>query len=160
MAEKRHVQHLRSKVVENGKAKLPTSESLYWGEIAVNYAKGYETLSIKNESGDVVTFHPDEIQIGTSADTISDNTTVFIDTDEDKAVLVYTQEQVDSQISGVTNLIDEDIIISSETPTSVNTELWVDTTNDGDPYDVYTKTQVDSFVAELQRQIDELKNRV
>lgn len=157
MAENRHVQHLRSKVVENGQAKLPTPESLYWGEIAVNYAKGHETLSIKNESGSVVTFHPDEIQIGTSADTINDNTTVFIDTDADKTVLVYTQEQVDSLVSGVTNLIDEDIIIDSETPTSVNTELWVDTTNDGDPYDVYTKAQVDSFVAELQRQIDELK---
>ena len=28
MAEKKHIQHLRSKVVENGKPKLPTSDAL------------------------------------------------------------------------------------------------------------------------------------
>lgn len=51
----------KSKVVENGGPKLPTSEQLVEGELAVNYAKGYETLSIKNDSGDVVTFSSDGI---------------------------------------------------------------------------------------------------
>ena len=61
MAEniKRHVTHIKSKVVEEGLPKLPTAAQLQDGEIAVNYAKGYETLSIKNESGDVVTFSSD-----------------------------------------------------------------------------------------------------
>lgn len=61
MAENRHVQHLRSKVVEsNGKPKLPSSSVLTFGEIAVNYAENVETLSIKNESGNVVTFSSDD----------------------------------------------------------------------------------------------------
>ena len=55
---KRHVTHLKSKVVESNAPKLPTASDLLEGEIAVNYAKGYETLSIKNESGETVTFLP------------------------------------------------------------------------------------------------------
>jgi hypothetical protein len=56
---KRHITHIKSKVVENNAAKLPAAADLEYGEIAVNYAKGHETLSIKNESGDVVTFNTD-----------------------------------------------------------------------------------------------------
>ena len=56
MSITRHIDHIKSKVIENGAPKLPTASDLHFGEIAVNYAKGYETLSIKNDSGDVVTF--------------------------------------------------------------------------------------------------------
>ena len=52
------VRHIRSSVVENNLPKLPTPAQLEFGEIAINYAAGYETLSIKNTSGDVVTFSP------------------------------------------------------------------------------------------------------
>ena len=55
---KRHITHLKSKVVENNAPKLISGSDIYEGEIAVNYAKGYETLSIKNESGETVTFLP------------------------------------------------------------------------------------------------------
>lgn len=48
--------HKHSSVLVNGKAKLPTAEQLDYGEIAVNYAEGVETISLKNNSGDVVTF--------------------------------------------------------------------------------------------------------
>lgn len=41
--------------------KLPSDTQLEHGEIAINYAKDYETLSIKNSSGDVVTFSSDSI---------------------------------------------------------------------------------------------------
>ena len=54
-----HIQHIKSSVVENGKPKLPSAASLVEGEIAINYAEGYETISLKNESGDVVTFSCD-----------------------------------------------------------------------------------------------------
>ena len=39
------VKNIRSAAVIDGKPKLPTSNQLDFGEIAVNYAKGYETLS-------------------------------------------------------------------------------------------------------------------
>ena len=58
MAITRHIEHIKSKVVENSNPKLPTASQIHEGEIAVNFAKGYETLSIKNSSGDVVTFLP------------------------------------------------------------------------------------------------------
>ena len=67
MAEniKRHITHIKSKVVENNLPKLPTASQIQDGEIAVNYAKGYETLSIKNESGNVVTFETKQVHYGT-----------------------------------------------------------------------------------------------
>lgn len=63
MAEniKRHITHIKSKVVESSNPKLPAASQIELGEIAINYAKGYETLSIKNDSGDVVTFSEDKI---------------------------------------------------------------------------------------------------
>lgn len=54
-----HLQHVKSSVVEEGLPKLPQPSVLVEGEIAVNYAADYETLSIKNSSGEVVTFSSD-----------------------------------------------------------------------------------------------------
>ena len=48
------VRNIRSAVVVDGQPKLPTSSQLSEGEIAVNYAKGYETLSFKNNSNEIV----------------------------------------------------------------------------------------------------------
>ena len=56
-----YVKHKRSSVVSNGAPKLPTAEQLAVGEIAINFAEGYETLSILNNSGNVATFSSDEI---------------------------------------------------------------------------------------------------
>lgn len=52
--------HIKSNVVENGRPKLPQASQLLPGEIAVNYADGYETLSIKNSNDEIVTFTNDE----------------------------------------------------------------------------------------------------
>lgn len=54
-----HVIHIHSKQVIGNKPKLPTQDKLAEGEIAVNYAEDVETLSIKNESGNVITFSSD-----------------------------------------------------------------------------------------------------
>ena len=53
------VSHKKSKVKNNGKPQLPSASALVEGEIAINYAENVETLSIKNESGTVVTFSSD-----------------------------------------------------------------------------------------------------
>ena len=49
----------KSKIVINGAPKLPPSDKLIEGELAINYAKDVETISLKNESGNVVTFSSD-----------------------------------------------------------------------------------------------------
>lgn len=61
MATKYHVQHVKSNL-KNSEAngpKLPTSEQIEFGEIAINYLKDYETISIKNSEQKIVTFSSD-----------------------------------------------------------------------------------------------------
>ena len=53
------VLHKRSVAVENELPKLPTSSQLEFGELAINYADGYETISIKNNNNEIVTFSSD-----------------------------------------------------------------------------------------------------
>jgi len=198
MAEKRHVQHLRSKVVElnSGQPKLPLASELQYGELAINYHKGTETVSFKNDENEIVLFH-DEVEISSGQPKV--NTEIWIDTSDKSVTEVYNKEQIDSQMSGINNdiasvnsknteqdsriqalegkdaahetrlvavesLAKDNIIISDTTPSSNNTELFVDTSNDGDLYEVYTKAQVNDLIddlkikiADLQRQIDELK---
>ena len=54
MSTRNIVKNIRRSAVIDGKPKLPTSGQLSEGEIAVNYAKGYETLSFKNNSDEIV----------------------------------------------------------------------------------------------------------
>ena len=54
----RHMQHLKSNVVESGRPKLPDPSKLEYGEIAVNYAEGAETISLKNSNNQITTFTP------------------------------------------------------------------------------------------------------
>lgn len=71
-----HLIHKNSSVTINGSPKLPTSSQIEYGEIAVNYAKGGETISIKNANNEIVTFKPsdnfatkeelEEIELGTA----------------------------------------------------------------------------------------------
>lgn len=115
MAENRHVQHLRSRVVEsNGKPKLPSSSVLTFGEIAVNYAENVETLSIKNESGNVVTFSSDDYytkeKLGTaftnSDKTVTDGLNEKVNNDElnDKiADAIATADTVSGAIETIVN---------------------------------------------------------
>jgi len=54
-----HISHKKSKQIVEGRPKLPLASDLVEGEIAINFGKDVETISIKNESGDVVTFSSD-----------------------------------------------------------------------------------------------------
>jgi len=75
-----HVSHIKSKLKTNGLPQLPSPDKLVDGEIAINYAEDVETLSIKNESGNVVTFSSDnyytEQKLGSA---FTDNETTVTD---------------------------------------------------------------------------------
>ena len=120
-----YVSHKKSKLKTNdGKPQLPPSSTLVEGEIAINYAEDVETLSIKNESGTVVTFSSDNY---------------------------YTEQKLGDDFTGnttVTDLIDEVNISNGVTPTRDSVELWVDTSDSAIPtaFDVYTKTEVNSLL--------------
>ena len=55
-----HLQHVKSHVTENNQPKLPTTSVLVEGELAVNYADGYETISLKNDNDEIVRFSSDD----------------------------------------------------------------------------------------------------
>ena len=112
------VKNIRSSAVIDGKPKLPTSGQLSEGEIAVNYAKGYETLSFKNNSDEIVSLSVktvDDVKVnGNSvvsnktanitmkgsttpvADTYS--TTTFPSPFEDKAAHISATDKVDAAL--------------------------------------------------------------
>ena len=67
-----YISHKKSKQIVNGLPKLPTADQLKEGEIAINYANGYETLSIKNSDNEITTFSSTE-QIEKYVDTTIGN---------------------------------------------------------------------------------------
>lgn len=56
----KHIQHKRSSGGTSVSPKLPLANQIEYGEIAVNYLKDGETLSIKNTNGEIVTFSSDK----------------------------------------------------------------------------------------------------
>ena len=52
----KHVIHMHSSQVVGGGAKLPQAEQIEYGELALNYAKGYESISLKNNQDEIVSF--------------------------------------------------------------------------------------------------------
>lgn len=61
MSEKYTVVHKKSRLLVNGEPKLPSASTIEYGEIAVNYADGHETLSIKNSGDEIATFSSDSV---------------------------------------------------------------------------------------------------
>ena len=137
------VSHKKSKQIVDGKPKLPLASDIVEGEIAINFGKDVETLSIKNESGDVVTFSSDNY---------------------------YTEKKLGSGFTGansaktVTEVIDnldlgnEVEISSGETPTEETVELWVDTSVSPIPVEVYTKAETDSLLLTKVNTSDVVQN--
>lgn len=61
MAKNWKLIHIKSKQRgEDGLSpKLPTCEQLEYGEIAVNYGDGIETIAIRNENDEIIKFIPE-----------------------------------------------------------------------------------------------------
>lgn len=56
MDKRRVIRNIRSNQVVDGSPKLPTAEQILHGEIAINFAKEHETLSLKNDNDEIVAF--------------------------------------------------------------------------------------------------------
>lgn len=82
-------------------AKLPTiagtADDIVYGELAVNYKKGYETISTRNDDDEIVEFasknyvddktaNTKEVEIQTSEPSDT-GITLWVDTDEDPAAI-------------------------------------------------------------------------
>ena len=55
MANNKEILIKRSNAVVNGAGKLPQPSDLQYGELAINYASGYESFNFKNDDNEVVT---------------------------------------------------------------------------------------------------------
>lgn len=66
--------HKRSSVVtENGMPKIPTPDQLEYGEIAINYAAGKETLSIKNTDNEILSLPFKKVIVDQALSDVSTN---------------------------------------------------------------------------------------
>lgn len=156
--------HLKSGVVtqvgDNTVPKLPTSEQIELGEIAINYAEDYETLAIKNSNDGIVTFSNDkiimdyvdekavdEVSIKYSGDpdpSSASTIEIFIDdTVDPKEVDVYTQEQVDDKIESVAQ------VNESGGTLTIQATLVIDENTTAE-VEVYSKAQVDAIIQKLK----------
>ena len=55
----KQVLHKRSYIVQNDNPKTPVASGIGYGEIAINYAEGFETLFIKNFGDEIISFSSD-----------------------------------------------------------------------------------------------------
>ena len=115
--------HKHSSVItENGKAKLPTADQLDFGELAINYASGVETISLKNENKDIVEFKPshyfEKIILENEAVTAASLT----DLDTRLGVIEEGQTIID-MVANATEEIKEDIATVSTLIDGVNEQL-------------------------------------
>lgn len=94
-----NVLNKRSNQVIEGKPKLPTPSDLEYGEIAVNYADGHETISLKNSSNEVATFSSDSLT-DAKIDTAKKAATTKIKLDSEDAQITISESQ--SEVDGST----------------------------------------------------------
>lgn len=128
-----YVSHKKSKLKTNdGKPQLPSASSLVEGEIAINYAEDVETLSIKNESGTVVTFSSDNYYT------------------EQKLGSAFTGSNSATTVTDILNSLEvgEEVEVNSgDTPTGNTIELWIDESIEPVTVEVYTKAETNSLLA-------------
>jgi len=95
MAEK-HLIHTHSNEIAEDMPKLPSNTRIKYGELAVNYAKGYETISLKNDNDEIITFSNDNI----IKKMIEDNERVI------SSALIDLNERL-TELEGINNILDE-----------------------------------------------------
>ena len=134
----------RSNVLNSdGTVKLPTTANMSYGELAMNYNDGHETLSFRNSNDEIVTFSPDaDVDTLTappsSSTTIGSNGKPYrigdkIRVADNSSVSFY--ELIDIGESGNRIWIENSSISNSETITVVITNNGVtDNTNDFEFY--------------------------
>lgn len=62
MAKNWKLIHIKSRQrgEDKNSPKLPTSDQLQYGELAINYGDGIETIAIRNENDEIVKFIPEK----------------------------------------------------------------------------------------------------
>lgn len=121
-----HIIHKNSSALVDNNPKLPTSGQLEYGEIAINYAKDKETISLKNSNNEIVTF---------TSDKKLDNYVTVSDFDENELIVsaaLNNLEESKADKDDLTDLInnvytkeeiDNDHLVISSSLNDLNTRL-------------------------------------
>ena len=121
-----HIVHKFSSALVDNNPKLPTSGQLEYGEIAINYAKDKETISLKNSNNEIVTF---------TSDKKLDNYVTVSDFDDDSLVVASALNDLEEKKADkddLTNLInnvytkeeiDNNHLVISSSLNDLNTRL-------------------------------------
>lgn len=154
MANKK-VLHIRSTVVDDssGKPKLPTAGQIDYGEIAINYAKGKETFSIKNEANEIVSFG-NEVFVGSTEPEQGSHAEIFIDESENPPVLdFYSKNEVDEKVTAINGTInnvktevDKKVICGTDVSASTISSIFIDESINTST-EIYSKEQIDKKIA-------------
>lgn len=135
-----------NQTITGGKPKLPTQEQLDYGELAVNYAAGLETLSIKNSNNQIIGFS-NEVSIGTNTPSNASPTKIFIN-ETDSSVKYHTDsgwknltiggsgEETNVNVVQTTGSSLDDVMSQNAVTTELNKKANIN--------DVYKKTEINS----------------
>ena len=104
----RHLLHVRSNQLVNNEPKLPQPSDLKYGELAINYAKGNETISLKNSEDNIVTFNIGKsikgINVNSVSATVENNIASVTISGSDENVGTYTQVEYPEEFSSAVNV--------------------------------------------------------
>ena len=180
-----HVSHIKSKLKTNGLPQLPTADKLVDGEIAINYAEGVETISIRNENSAITTFSSDnyytEKKLGSG---FTNNDATVTEAIDDLEYMVVNKEEAIA--AALNDLNGRKLDASAYTPTDLSgywtsgeTQEAINAATSGIPSsqtiegfrsdlnalsgdvhtNYYTKSQVDALIATLQSKLSTFKLR-
>lgn len=104
-----HLIHKNSNVIIDGAPKLPTSSQIEYGELAVNYAKDKETISLKNSDNEIVTFSSDaQIQ------------SFFKETEE---IIANALNDINARLGSVNKLVEDNELVTAAALNDINSRL-------------------------------------
>ena len=144
-----HLQHIKSNVVIEGKPKLPTAEVLVDGELAVNYAEGYETISLRNSNSDITTFSSDDYytkkKLGSGFTGVNSANTVTSVIEENEEIVSAALNDLEGRKLDASAYTPTDLTnYYTKSETSGATEIQNALDKKADTATTYTKDEVDA----------------
>lgn len=130
MSEKYTVVHKKSKVLVEGSPKLPSASTIEYGEIAINYADGHETLSIKNSSDKIATFSSDNTVNASLSEIRDDIADIQSALTEDELVIATSLNDLNDRIDDIyvpqntSELTNDSGFITGYTETDPTVPAW------------------------------------
>lgn len=159
-----HLVHIKSNVIENGKPKLPAANVILEGELAINYVANYETISLKNSSGDITTFSSDnyysEKKLGSGFTGVNSARTITEIIEDNELINSQALNDLESRKAEKTDLQEEFNVLNdriSNLSSNVNTK--VDQTS-YDSYTSTTKSSIESMELTLVASINDIESRM